>query len=274
MADDFKSKLEHSGLSVKTQYIYNNEAKKYLTDNDDLERFKKENVIVAYIEAHYETLNQKNQMAKAVIKWRELNGMKSLVLSKYLSKNVAGYTTSLNTKYETEDNNLPTLQEHNKYVESLFEKKKYREYIINKLIEKYQVRNIDLDLTITRNKSDLDDKQKNWLLIGRKNKSAYMVTYIRNNYKTANTYGVKKNILRLSENTKLFQAIDKVSKSDQPKLITEKNLSNAVLKATNGIGEGKLFKVYMKHASFKDAKKMSDNRGTDLETISKFYDIK
>jgi hypothetical protein len=273
MADDFKSKLELSGLSVKTQYIYLNEIKKYLKGEDDLEKFKKENVIIGYIEAHYETLNQKNQMTKAVIKWRELNGMKSLVLSKYLSKNVAGYTSSLNTKYETEDNNLPTVKEHETFVNELFEKKKYREYIINRLIEKFQVRNIDLDLTITRNKSDLDDKQ-NWLLIGKKQKSAFLITYLRNDYKTSDTYGAKKNIIRLGENTKLFQAIDEVSKSGQPKLILEKNLSTAVLKATNGIGEGKLFKIYMKHASFKDAKKMADNRGTDLQTISKFYDIK
>lgn len=271
--EDFKERLAKSGLSEKTQYIYLNECKKYLKDEDDLSRWNKEEIMIAYIEAHYDTLNRRNQMAKAVIKWRLLHGLKSEKLSDYLSKNVAGYTSSLNTKYETEDSDLPTIKEHEAYVNDLFEKKKYKEYIINRLIEKYQVRNMDLDLTVTRDKNEVDDKH-NWLVIGRKNKSAYVITYLRNNYKTSNTYGAKKNILVLGDNTKLFKAIDAVSKSDQPKLILHQNLSTAVLKATNGIGEGKLFKMYMKHASFKDAKKMSDNRGTDLETVSKFYDIK
>jgi len=273
MAEEFKQKLEASDLSPNTQYIYNNEVKKYLKENKNLNRFEDEEGMKKYIEEHYKTLNQQNQMAKTAIKWRQLNGLTTEILSEFLSKNVRDYTSGLNTKYETEDSGLPTIKEHDTYVNDLFKKKKYREYVINKLIEKYQVRNKDLDLTVTRDKNDIDDKQ-NWLLIGKKTKSAYMVTYVRNNYKTANTYGVKKNILRLGENTKLFQAIDEIAKSDQPHLIIEKNLSYAVLKATNGIGEGKLFKMYVKNASFKDAKKMSDNRGTDLQTISKFYDIK
>jgi len=274
--EDFKQKLDASDLSPKTAYIYLNEAKKYLKDNDDLDRWSNEKIILAYIHAHYETLNQKNQMAKTVIKWRKLNGLSIEYLSEYLTKNVSEYNGSLTKKYETEDNDLPSVADYEKYVDGLFAKKQYKSFIINRLIQKFQVRNMDLDLTITRDKQDVDTT-KNWLLVKlivNAGKICASITYTRNNYKTGDVYGTKINKLTVKRSDPLYEAISKVLESSNHHLITDTNIGRAVKSATNGLGEGKVFKILMKGASFKEAKIYSKNRGTDLGTISKSYDVK
>lgn len=270
----FKQKLESTSLNPKTQYIYLNEVKKYLNNgNKTLVKFNNEKNMVKYIDKNYATLNQKNQITKSVIKWRQLAGKQSDVLSEYLTKNVAEYTGKLQNKYETEESKLPSIEEYKKYVDELYEKKEWKKYVINRLIGAFQVRNKDLDLTITKNKNEIDD-ERNWLLVEKMKQSAYKVTYIRNDYKTKDVYGQKVDRINLSVGHKMYHALDEIIKSGNPKLITEKNIARTVVNATNGIGEGDLFKMMMKEASFKDAKVMSENRGTDLETIAKHYDIK
>ena len=85
---------------------------------------------------------------------------------------------------------LPSLDELEEYTEYLYENKKWFEYIINYLLINYQTRNKDLDFTIVGLKRDTKDKDKNfmWLERGR-------VTFIRNNYKTSNTYGTKTDVI-------------------------------------------------------------------------------
>ena len=166
-----------------------NEIKKYLENNKDLKRFTNEKTSIAYIDKNYETLNQKNQITKAIIKWRDLHGLKNELLPEYLSKNVKEYTGGLKNKYENEPNEIPSLEEYKKYVEELYEKKEWKKYVINRLIGAFQVRNKDLDLTVTRDKNEIDDKT-NWLLVENNKKSA-KITYIRNDYKTKDTYGTK-----------------------------------------------------------------------------------
>ena len=270
--EDFKAKLEASDLSPKTAYIYLNETKKYLKDNDNLERFKKEELMVAYIEAHYETLNQKNQMAKTVIKWRVLNGLKNEYLSEYLTKNVAEYNGSLTKKYETEDNSLPSLEEYNTFVNGLFDKKQYKDFIINKLIQMFQVRNMDLDLTITDKPKEVDTDH-NWLFV-KENKVSATVTFIRHNYKTKETYGSQEHKMKLKLTDPLYISIKNVLESGKNKLLETANIGREIQKATNGLGEGKVFKLLMKNATFKQAKTYGGNRGSDLETVAKYYDLK
>lgn len=270
--EDFKERLSKTGLAEGTQKLYLGEAKKYLKDNDDLERFRKEDLMLAYIEAHYETLNQKNQMTKTVIKWRILNGLKNEYLSDYLTKNVAEYNASLTKKYETKDNSLPSLEEYNTFVNGLFDKKKYKDFIINKLIQMFQVRNLDLDLTITDKPKEVDTDH-NWLVV-KQNKVSATVSFVRNNYKTKKTYGSQEHEMKLKLTDPLYISIKNVLDSEKHKLLETTNIAREIQKATDGLGEGKVFKLLMKNATFKQAKKYGDNRGTDLETVSKYYDLK
>lgn len=271
--EDFKERLSKTGLSQITIKGYLNEANKYLLDDeDDLDRWNEEKMMVAYIEAHRDTLSRRNELAKAVIKWRQLHGLTSELLSKYLTENVAKYKSSLTKKYEGTDSGLPSLESYNEFVDGLFEKKHWKSYIINRLIQLYQVRNMDLDLTVTSDKKAIDTAT-NWLLV-KTNKASATVTYIRNNYKTAGTYGAKEHTMKLKLTDPLYIAIKHVLDSGDGKLIHGLNIGRVVKQATMNLGEGAVFKLMMQHASFKDAKKFGDNRGTDLSTISQHYDLK
>ena len=84
---------------------------------------------------------------------------------------------------------LPALEEYDAFIQDLWDTCKYREYIINYLMRHYYTRNLDLIFDITETKNDtLKDKTKNYLWINRRKQS---ILYIRNNYKTARTYGQK-----------------------------------------------------------------------------------
>ena len=60
-------------------------------------------------------------------------------------------------------------------------------YIINYLMRHFYTRNLDLIFEIVETKNEtLQDKTKNYLWINRRQ---MCIVYIRNNYKTARTYG-------------------------------------------------------------------------------------
>jgi hypothetical protein len=82
--------------------------------------------------------------------------------------------------------NLPTLKDLEEFTEHLYDNKEYLDYAINFLLLEYNVRNADLALEIVTKKRDANDKTKNYLWITPKK-----VTYIRNNFKTSDTYGTK-----------------------------------------------------------------------------------
>ena len=77
-------------------------------------------------------------------------------------KTITDYREELDTKhYENKQESnkeliseLPTLTELNNFLDDLYSEKKYREYIINYLMIRFAVRNMDLDVIIT------DDKTK------------------------------------------------------------------------------------------------------------------
>jgi len=84
---------------------------------------------------------------------------------------------------------LPPLEEFDAFIETLWQKSLYREYIINYLMRYHFVRNLDCIFDIVATKQEtLADKTKNYLWINKRNLS---VIYIRNNYKTFKTYGQK-----------------------------------------------------------------------------------
>jgi len=271
--ESFRDLLSKTGLSKITTNAYLNEARKYLADNeDDISRWANEKLMVAYIEGSFDEHSKRNQLAKTVIKWRALHGLTHELLSKYLTKSVAEYTGGLNKKYETEDSGLISLEKYNEFVDGLYEKKQWKSFIINRLLQLYQVRNMDLQLTLTGDKKAIDTDH-NWLLV-KSGKVNATVTYVRNNYKTKNTYGAKQHTLKLKLTDPLYIAIKHVLDSGDNKLIHGENIGRVVKQATMGLGEGAVFKILVKNATFKQAKQYGDNRGTDLTTISKSYDLK
>ena len=83
---------------------------------------------------------------------------------------------------------LPSLEEYDEYVDSLWTAGKYRDFIVNYLLRHHYVRNLDLIFDIVTTKAETLDFTKNWLWLDRRN---LRCVYIRNTYKTAKTYGQK-----------------------------------------------------------------------------------
>jgi hypothetical protein len=140
------------------------------------------------------------------------------------------------------------------------------EYIVNYLIINFNTRNKDLNLKIINKKSDINDTE-NFLYINKKTKT---ITYIRNDYKTAKTYGEKTNLITSKD------FYDKVNKLNLGKLINvaPSSFNKTIQRLTlDEIGSGLYMKILSSQAKPKELKAISKNRGTSIETIVENYVI-
>ena len=138
------------------------------------------------------------------------------------------------------------------------------EYIINYLIINFNTRNKDLDVKIINKKSDINDKE-NFLYINKKTKK---VQYIRNDYKTAKTYGAKTNEITDKD------FYDRINKINLGKLInvSPSSFNKTIQRLTlDGIGSGMYMKILSSQAKPKELKTISKNRGTSIETVVENY---
>ena len=168
---------------------------------------------------------------------------------------------------------LPSLEEVDGYIETLWKQSKYRDYIVNYLIRYYYVRNQDLGFDICETKKEtLEDQTKNWLWLDRKNQR---VNYIRNNYKTFKTYGQKVTVIT---NERFLRAVKVCNRQMYAFPITTESdkLGYYIQKMTlNQIGEGKMLKVIINHYrnDISRLKEISLSRGTNLEVLLTSYNI-
>ena len=196
-----------------------------------------------------------------------------------LSKQVILYNEIKNIEL---NNTLPSYDEVKKYTNNLLNDDKHREYIINYLLINYGVRNLDCNVLITRDKSvtlKRNTLAENYLYVTNR-----YIIYQRNNYKTSSVYGRKTykiNNLSFRNSVNLL-----LGNRTQCRLLfdcdgdtyNEKQIGNIVLNVTyNKIGEGNLFKVLIKHynnsSNIDMIRFLSSSRGTDINTIFKYYNI-
>jgi hypothetical protein len=144
-----------------------------------------------------------------------------------------------------------------KLMQESYNNKEYLKYILNYLAFHYGVRNEDLRLHI-------GEEKDNFLM---KNKVG--IVYVRQNYKTMSTYGVKKHIIKDKQFITAFQELPKG-------LIYSGHMTN-FLKKYLILPEGKLFKMRIKDmeekGDTKGIRQLSEDRGTALETVLNNYNI-
>ena len=164
-----------------------------------------------------------------------------------------------------------TLKTLTQFMNDAYTNEEWAKFVVNYLLLTFQTRNEDLDLQITTN-SKATDSIHNWIVL--KKASA---TYIRNNYKTVDTYGQKIVDIR---NKKLIQALHHLLGDNKSQYLLKNgeehilhtNLNRAVSNLTyDKIGSTKYFKIMA--TSKKNIEKMSDNRGTDPATIVHSYKL-
>ena len=175
---------------------------------------------------------------------------------------------------------LPTMNQLNNYVKKLYKEKQWLPYIINFMLVKYCVRNIDLNCFITQDKTMMQragNNDKNNLLYI----SPTYVVYIRRDYKTYDTYGEKRIAIRsVPFRNALLNFLD-----DRPdgwlfgagdKTMTQPSISNYIMQHSyGGLGEGRVAKAvlsyYAQKGDINSIRRISKSRGTNLETLIDFY---
>jgi hypothetical protein len=171
---------------------------------------------------------------------------------------------------------LPSYKTLVEYTNKLYDKNKFTEYVVNYLLINYFVRNQDLLFEIVPRKKDAIDKNMNYMWLPKHGKKC---EYVRNNYKTAETYG-KKTIVITDPNfilaIKRINACAKYNLDCGTIIPTDSQVGYYVKKMTyEELGEGSYFKIAVNH--FKNdlqmLKLMSKYRGTDVNTIISKYDI-
>jgi hypothetical protein len=288
--EEFKKQKEEEKLSKNTVYQYVRYANEYIKQFgnplEQEEKVIKKNIekIVVYKkkpkdseeDANKKMKSGKAQVLKAVIALRKTKGLDTMTLIEvYDDVNKEAKVRAVETKQDGDDS-LPPFLTYNKQVNDLYdtnEPEKIRQYLINKLLISSNCRNLDLVATIIKTKKEYStmERNKNYIYVNRNR-----VEFIRNNYKTASTYGTKRTILN---DAKIANSARIVFQHDPdhnliPRNYWEKNLSRYVMNMTFKLGETNIMKMYLKHFnSLSQAKKISDNRGTALETLEENYNI-
>lgn len=198
-------------------------------------------------------------------------------LSKYLQfKNqpndeLVSYIKSINESLQKEadqrqrdmatDETLPTMKQLKDRMNDLYDKEDYKGFSVLYLMITYQVRNMDMMAKVVKTKKETNDTD-NFLVVGRS-----QVTWIRNKYKTASKYGTKTIVIK---NKKFMNAISDLSQLLSP---TE-NIDRVMKKITGGLTEGTIAKIVLRdNNTISGLKKVSKNRGTDVNTLINSYNI-
>ena len=171
-------------------------------------------------------------------------------------------------------NDLPSYQELLEYMAHLWATDKWESYIINWLLLNFQVRNKDLDFQVIFRKKDATDPEKNYMWL-----AAKKCVFIRNVYKTAKFYDRKTNIIvdkSFHTAIKNFVRHRKAEQKNMLLITNEEQLGYIVKKATfKEIGEGNYVKIVIDHfrGDLQMLKQISENRGTSVDTLLKYYDL-
>ena len=160
-----------------------------------------------------------------------------------------------------------------KEIERLAQTKDYTKFIINYLLFKYGIRNKDLNVFITNDNNNLNSTD-NFLFVSSKS-----VKWIINDYKTKATYGTKEITIRNPNFLRVMRLIPNNSYllSYEGKRIENSSLDRFIKTRTlHNLSEGEVFKLILHENRDKKnledvKKKFSKWRGTDIDTINKFY---
>ena len=193
-------------------------------------------------------------------KFRHYRGKPVDAIREFLRKANADSRLLQQQKNDVLKETLPTI-DFKKMLNGYYRDKQYKNFVILYLLLNYNTRNQDLVLRVVKDETELNQKE-NFLLIREKD-----VVYIRNDYKTKDRYGTKRDIIKAKKVFNSVQDLDSL-------LIDDGNLDRQVKKVTGGINQSSMFKIMIaSNNNLKSIVKASRNRGTNMNTIGTNYDI-
>lgn len=213
-----------------------------------------------------------------LIKQNTMDNIKPLLdLRDNLNKQLKGQYTELRNRKNEE---LPPYIEIENYIENLYDTNQYTNFLINHLCFEYALRNKDLNLyLIPLEKYKLATNPLNYLVI-RKTDCLLVIA----DFKTVNTYGVKKIIVRskkvLNFARKLGEGYLLVNRFNEP--LADDNLSYYVNLYTTKddvkLTESDYYKIKIKHLqtlpnSLEEISKLANTRGSSLHCANEHYNL-
>jgi hypothetical protein len=209
------------------------------------------------------TTSAKKSLANTVSKWLQYQKRDNDEIVSHIRFLSAEYEkqSQVKRKAMSKNKDLPTYNNLIQLLQDHYDAERWKQYCILFLLLNYNVRNLDLVgkvVTNGRNRSNTE----NWFVV-----RAESVHWIRNKYKTVETYGVKKQVIKNKQFMTAIRHLDCV-------LCPSDNLDRAVKKATGGLGEATVLKIYLSTPrSATEFKRVSKSRGTDLNTLLTSYNI-
>ena len=216
----------------------------------------------------YINISRKKNATIAMIHYYRFVGFDDTDLQKFL-KNV----NEIQNKAYTERNKilkkeLPNYKELWAFNLKNYKEGKYRAFVVNYLLINYFVRLLDLDLTISRDSKNIDN-DKNYLILRKTS-----IIYYRNKFKTVKKFGPQKHIIK---SKRMINALNELlGDCEQVQLLTtHKNLNGEIKKYSyNKLNESDYYKIMMASKNkLKDYKRLTELRGSSLETACVSYDI-
>jgi hypothetical protein len=279
--DDFRA--SYSNKSKVTQGVYDSMYRKLRALLEDVDVASVSQKRVIEVAESVDNRNTQQALINIAYLIRKKEGMAINELETFRKKNQKLLEEKL---FEANDNlikKLPSYDTLVDYINDLLKAKKYIQYVINYLLVYYQVRNADLVFDFVLLKKDTKDDTKNYMWYNARMKRVH---YIRNVYKTAKIvkpdgtttgYGQKINIIDDPKFVKVLRILAKEQrKADKPIVFIPNSDNYHIKKATyEGLGEGNIFKIVVNkfRTDPNMLKQISNNRGTDINTILTSYDI-
>ena len=256
--NSFSIYMRLQGLSEKTINEHGRNLFKFKNLGGNLKA--DENEIIQFIKENYREGSPQKMISTTLSKFRHYRGKPVDAIREFLRKANADSRLLQQKKNDVLKETLPTI-DFKKMLNGYYRDKQNKNFVILYLLMNYNTRNKDLVVKVVNDETNLNDDE-NFLFIREKD-----VVYIRNDYKTKERYGTKRNIIKAK---KFFNAVQEVDSL----LIDNNNLDRQVKKVTGGLNQSTLFKMLItKNNNLKSIAKASKARGTNMETIATSYDI-
>ena len=254
----FLTYMRNQGLSEKTINEHSRGLVKYKKIGGDLKW--DEQKTVDFIKENYNEGSERKIISSTISKYRHYKGKTTETIRDFLRQANAEASLLQRQKNDKLKSNLPDI-DFKQMLSKYYRDKDYKNFVILYLLLNYNTRNKDLVARVTKDESDINQKE-NFLWIREKD-----IVYIRNDYKTNDTYGMKQDIIK---SKKVFNAVQELDNL----LENNDNLDRQVKKVTGGINQSTLFKMLVaQNNNLKSIAKASKNRGTNMDTIASSYDI-
>lgn len=177
---------------------------------------------------------------------------------------------------------LPSKDDLDKRLKTLFTQERWSDYIILWLMINYNTRNADVNVEIVNSiHATKKDKKRNYLV---RRKEDFV--FIRNSYKTSKTYGMKKHYFKSIHMDRAVKYFINEMPPDLPLHLIHNNgtplndlsLTNKIKGISNGLTESDINKIQVSAiediADYKSLKTMADRRGSDVDTLINHYNLK